>query len=171
MTANKSNLILIGMPGCGKSTIGKKLADIIKRPFIDVDEQIESFAKRRIPEIFKQGEDYFRDIETQVIYALEKEASTIISTGGGVVKREENIRSLKKNGVIIFINRHPDNIIKDIDTTSRPLLSNKKEQIFKLYQERVELYKKHCDIEIINDTTLENCLKRLICIYEEMNLL
>jgi shikimate kinase len=171
MVCKKYNLVLIGMPGCGKSTIGKKLANIINCTFIDVDELIEEISGKSIPEIFQQGEDNFRDIESSIIQDLENKTSAIISTGGGVIKRENNMTSLKRNGIIIFINRHPDNIIKDIDVASRPLLSNKKETLMKLYNERLELYKKYCDVEIINDSTIEETLAKVTLLCKEMDLL
>lgn len=171
MNCNKNNLILIGMPGCGKSTIGEKLAQMVNWSFIDVDHLIEESTGKKIPELFQVGEEHFRDIESDIVRSLEGKTSNIVSTGGGVVKREENIFSLKKHGLIIFVNRDPAEIIKDIDVESRPLLSNKRETILRLYDERFELYKKYCDVEIKNDSTMEEVISRILDICREVNLL
>jgi shikimate kinase len=171
MVSKKYNIILIGMPGCGKSTIGKRLAEIINWSFIDVDRFIEEKTGKSIPDIFLSGEDNFRDIESNIIQQLEVRTSTVISTGGGVVKREKNIESLKKHGIIIFINRSPEEILKDIDVASRPLLSSKKENLLKLYAERLELYKKYSDIEIANDSKLQVAIKKVHLLCKERGLL
>ncbi|WP_163192685.1 shikimate kinase [Clostridium thermarum] len=171
MELKKSNIVLIGMPGCGKSTIGRKLSARINWNFIDVDILIEERTGKSIPEIFQSGEDYFRDIESNVIEELEHKTSTVISTGGGIVKREKNIESLSKHGFIIFINRSPEKILKDIDIASRPLLSTKKENLLKLYAERIDLYKKYSDIEISNDCKLKATLNKLYLICKERGLL
>ncbi|SMB90364.1 shikimate kinase [Desulfonispora thiosulfatigenes DSM 11270] len=161
MEKESKNIVLIGMPGCGKTSIGKNLAEQLKMNFIDVDEYIEQKMQISIPEIFKQGEEHFRKIETRCIEELSKLSSTIISTGGGVVKSPLNIEFLKENGIIIFINRPLENIVNDIDIGVRPLLADGKEKIFKLYQDRIGLYNKYKDYEIINDSSLENVMEKM----------
>lgn len=159
---NKKNIILIGMPGCGKSTIGKKLADELKLPFCDVDEFIEEKSGLAIPQIFKKGEEHFRDIESDAVRQVASNYPAVISTGGGVVKRKENINTLKDSGIIIFINRPLDNIIKDINTETRPLVKNNLSAIYRLYEERLPLYKEYCDIEVLNDKELEYTVDSII---------
>lgn len=160
------NIVLIGMPGCGKTTIGQMLADRINMKFCDIDRFIEENEQKSVSDIFLNGEGHFRKIEAEAIKKISKISNTVISTGGGVVKSEVNINNLRQNGIIVYINRPIDNIISDIDVGVRPLLKDKKEKIFKLYEERKGLYKKYCTYEVINDTSLEevvNNIIRLIC--------
>ena len=91
----KTNILLIGMPGCGKSSIGSTLAKEINLDYIDMDDYIEQKHNTTISEMFKNGEDYFRDIETEVAKELSKREYSLISAGGGVVVREENMEYLK----------------------------------------------------------------------------
>lgn len=148
------NIVLIGMPGCGKSTIAKILGEKLNKEVVEMDEYIQEKYKMTIKEMFDINEDYFRDKETNVAEEISKTNDKIISTGGGIVTRKENIKYLKRNGIIIFINRPLENIISDIDSSTRPLLKDGKERLYKLYNERYDLYKTYCDIEIINDKTL-----------------
>ncbi|WP_129598634.1 shikimate kinase [Anaerophilus nitritogenes] len=156
------NIVLIGMPGCGKTTIGKLLAEKLDMDFCDLDEYIEKREEKSIPEIFEEGEDTFRKIEASVVKELSQNSDMIISTGGGVVKNPENIENLKTNGIILFINRPIENIVSDIDIYTRPLLQNGKEKIYKLYEERYLLYKKYCDEEMINDEDLQIVVDKII---------
>lgn len=144
------NLVLIGMPGCGKSTLGKVLAEKLNREFIDMDDYIEVNENKSIKEMFAISEEFFRDAESKYAKLLGQLDSHVISTGGGIVKRKENIVNLKKNSIIVFINRPVENIINDINTSTRPLLKGGIETIYKLYDERINLYKEYCDIEVCN---------------------
>ena len=154
----KRNLVLIGMPSCGKSTIGKLLAEQLHCPFIDMDEEIVKKAGKSIPDIFKEdGEPYFRDLETQVAKEVSKNTSVVISCGGGVVKKVENILSLKQNGILLYIKRDIDKLLSD---NSRPL-SSSKEAIFKLYEERYILYEKYSDRMIENNGTIIEVVRRI----------
>src|SRR3972149_7672422 len=104
----KSNIVLVGFMGTGKSVVGKKLAKVLKRELVDTDKLIEKKAGKPIPDIFSEnGEPYFRELESKVIEDISKKEKCIIITGGGVVLREENITNLKKNGVIICLNASP----------------------------------------------------------------
>lgn len=156
------NIALIGMPGSGKTTIGKKIAQKLSMDFADMDEMIEANEGKSIAEIFKNGEDYFRSLETDCARVLGSRESSVISTGGGIVKKKENIDYLKNNSIIIFINRHPDSIVNDVDIQMRPLLKDGAQIIYKLYDERIALYKKYCDIEVINDGNISDIIKEII---------
>ncbi|MCB2361234.1 shikimate kinase [Clostridium estertheticum] len=159
------NIILIGMPGCGKSEIGEILAEKIEMNFIDVDVFIESSTSRSITEIFKNGEDVFRDIESIAVMDLSKKNHVVISTGGGVIKRYENIINLKRNGIIIYINRPIENIVSDINIEGRPLLAKDPGRISKLFDERGPLYKKYCDYEVMNISEINDVVNDIIEIY------
>ncbi|NFR05115.1 shikimate kinase, partial [Clostridium botulinum] len=153
----EQNIVLIGMPGCGKTTIGKKLSENIGFKFCDIDEYIVNYTDQSINELFQKGEDYFRKIESKVIKEVCKEYPQIISTGGGIVKDYKNINELKKNGIIIFINRPLEDILSDINIRERPLLKEGSEKLYNIYKERYNLYKSYCNKEIINKN-LYNCI-------------
>lgn len=157
----RNNVILIGMPGCGKTTIGKILSKKIKISFIDMDEYIEKTEKKSITDIFEAGEEAFRDIESKVAEELAHMDNVVISTGGGVIKRKENITALREKGFIVFINRPLNKIMEDVDTETRPLLKEGKEKLKKLYEERFDYYRCYCDFEIVNDESLEKAAESI----------
>lgn len=155
------NIVLIGMPGCGKSTIGRLVNSETGLRFIDLDDYIVESNHMSIEEMFNHGEDFFRDKETEAVKEASRNLGAIISTGGGVIKREENMERLKKNGVIIFIDRSPEKIIETLDDSVRPLLKDGVKRIFALYKERYELYKKYSDIVIFNNEELEKSVNEV----------
>lgn len=157
--SKKENIVLIGMPGCGKSTIGKMLSEKLNKELIDSDVEIEKVITCQIKDFLTESnEEEFRDIESNVINNISLLNNKIISTGGGAVKRSGNIKSLKGNGLIIFIDRSIDNIKTD-DT--RPLSSNI-EKLNKLYKERYPLYKKACDYEVSNNGDIHDTVNKII---------
>ncbi len=151
---NKTNIVLIGMPGSGKTTIGKLLAEDIGFEFIDTDDEIIKRENKSIPEIFKEvGEAGFRKIETEVIKSVALKQGAVISTGGGVVLNPVNIELLCENGRIYFIDRPLENLTA---TSDRPLSSNKSD-LEKRYQERYPIYCSTCDKHIkISDNPIDN---------------
>ncbi len=156
------SITLIGMPGCGKTTIGRLLSKRLTYDFIDMDFYIEQTQNKTISEIFENGEKYFRDIETDVCKILSKKINTVISTGGGVIKKEENIRYLKENSIVVFIDRPLEDILGDVEVEKRPLLANGKEAVYKLYDERYELYKQYCDYTVKNTKSLKFVVDEII---------
>ena len=139
---NKKNIILTGMPGSGKSTIGKILK-LENYTFVDTDEEIEKRCSCSIKELIQtKGEEYFRNLETQIIKEFSSKKYLIISTGGGAILREENINSLKENGIIFFINAKLERLSA---SDSRPL-SDTKEKLIQFYNERINLYISSADI-------------------------
>ena len=155
------NIVLIGMPGSGKTTISKALSKSIDWPVIDLDEYLVDYFKMSIPEMFEISEDYFRSLETKVCKLLKDKQNTILSCGGGVVLREENIAYLKENGIVCLLNRDLERIMENVDTTSRPLLKEGKNKLIKLYEERWPLYLKSADIIIDNNSTIEQTIDQL----------
>lgn len=155
------SVALIGMPGCGKTTIGKLLAKKMNFEFIDMDSYIEVSSKSTIKKLFELGEEHFRNQETKACRELAKKDRTVISTGGGVVKREENMRLLKENCTVVFIDRDIDDILSDIDYSSRPLLKDgRRENLQRLYNERYELYKKYCDFSVKNSSDISTAVEK-----------
>ena len=142
---DKRNLVLIGMPGCGKSTIGKAVAKEINKEFIDCDEEIVRITGKKIPEIFAEsGEEGFRKIESEVIAELSKKQSCVIATGGGAILNKRNIDLLKENGIALFIDRPLSQLVT---TDDRPLSSNR-ELLEKRYNERYSIYCERADIRL-----------------------
>lgn len=158
----KKNIVLIGMPGCGKTTIGKALYKKLEFDFVDVDRYIEEKSGKDIPELFDKGEDYFRSLEREAVCELSKEETLIISTGGGVIKNYANIKDLKKNGVVIFIDRPVDHIAQDVEVSHRPLLKDGVQKLYDLFNERYELYKKYCDFHVMNDSDIEKTVEKIM---------
>lgn len=159
------NVVLIGMPSSGKSTIGKKVAEILKREFIDIDQEIERAENKTIPEIFNEkGEEYFRKVEKQITLSTCSLSGKVISTGGGVVKDKDNLFSLKQNGKVILIERDLNKLLTD----GRPL-SKDKESIRLLYEERKGLYDAFKDAKIQNDGDIDDAVKGVITAYENLN--
>ncbi len=162
MQKSDKNIVLIGMPGCGKTTIGRLLANRLGMNFCDVDSYIETKEGRSIPEIFSlYGEEYFRKLEASAVKEVSQYKSFVISSGGGVVKSRDNMEKLKRNAIIIFINRNLDDIISDIQTKGRPLLKDSKENLYKLYEERIDLYKAYCHYEVKNHQSIENIVDKI----------
>lgn len=162
MNKISKNIVLIGMPGCGKSSIGEKLAKHLNLEFCDVDAYIEKKYNMTISEIFKNGEEYFRKIESSVLEEISKSYPTVISTGGGIIKNYKNIEILKRNGIIIYINRPLEEIVKDIDIENRPLMATGTQRLYSLYEERHQLYEDYSDIEIKNNTSEDDAVIKII---------
>lgn len=152
------NVILIGMSGSGKSTVGKEVADLLGREFIDTDQEIIKLDGRDIPTIFKEsGEDYFRSLEKKVIKDVCKLNGKVIATGGGVVKYDENLYPLKSNGKTFWIKRD----LNALDVSGRPLVKDI-ETAKKLFEERKDKYSAFSDFIVDNDGSVIQTAKGVI---------
>ena len=160
MFEKRDKVVLIGMPGCGKTTFGKVLANELKYNFIDMDDYVEEISNKSIKDLFAESEDVFRNWETEACKQLVNKKKVIISSGGGVIKKNENISILKKEAIIVFIDRPVDNIAKDVQVSTRPLLKDGKEALYKLYDERYELYKNTADITIVNNGFIKDVINK-----------
>ena len=133
----KRNVVLIGMPTSGKSTSGKKLSSILNKQFIDTDEVILKMIEGSISDfIHKEGEQRFRDLETEVVKESAKQCGSVIATGGGAILREKNIDALRQNGVIYFLDRPLSNLQVASD---RPL-SSSRDALTKMFSDRYNIY-------------------------------
>ena len=149
--SSKENIVLTGMPGSGKSTVGR-LIKLDGYTFIDTDAEIEARCGCTIKELIAtKGEKYFRDLESEVIRDVSSESCCIISTGGGAILREENVRALKRNGKLFFINAALSRLCA---TDDRPL-SNTEDKLVKLYNERIRIYQVTADVVVPDMTTPE----------------
>lgn len=143
----KKNIILIGMMGCGKTTIGHLLDEKITNfQYVDIDKEIEKEAKKSIPEIFEQdGEEHFRDIENRIFSRFCNYHNQVISTGGGIVEKAENMNIMKENGVVFYLRANIDSLFERvIKTNNRPkLLGDNPKQVLKdLIKKREPNYNK-----------------------------
>lgn len=153
------NVVLIGMPGCGKTVIGRRLAAALNRPFFDLDREIEKAAGKTIPQIFAEdGEEEFRRIETACCIEAGKMCGCVISTGGGVVTRAQNKAPLRQNGTLVFLIRP----LESLATAGRPLLQTHGVQ--ELAEQRMPLYNSWADVKMFNTgiyPTVENLIRFL----------
>ncbi|MDL2310653.1 AAA family ATPase [Peptostreptococcaceae bacterium OttesenSCG-928-C18] len=141
------NIVLIGMPGSGKSSIGEKIAKKLKRKFVDIDKEIEKYTNMKIPKIFKKhGEKHFREIEKKLTKEISKETGIVISTGGGIVLDKENYEPLKQNGYIVLIDRD----LKKLSTKGRPLSQGGLEKLEEIKRERESKYEAFSDVKVKN---------------------
>ena len=154
------NIYLVGMPGCGKSTIGKKISENLGIEFLDLDDYIVSCSKRSIADMFEEGEAVFRNAETSCLKEVTKNENLIVATGGGVVVTPENIKIMKKSGIVIFIDCDVDVILKNSSLEGRPLLKDKT-KIYDLYSDRIALYKKSAMHEVLNNGTIDETIKNI----------
>lgn len=151
------NIVLIGMPGCGKSTLGQLLASSLNKVFVDADEEIERLAGMSIPEIFKKcSESGFRSLETKVLQELGKKSNLVIATGGGCVTQEANYDALHQNGHIIWIQR----ALNSLPTDGRPLSQTNK--LEDLYAARKPMYTRFADTIVQNDTDLTLVVRNIL---------
>ena len=155
METNKKNIFLIGFMGCGKSTMAKLLAEKMEMTLVEMDETIEKEEGRTINEIFAtDGENYFRDVESQLIVRIADEGGMVVSCGGGAILREENVANMKKNGMVIYFSATPETIYQRVkNSTNRPLLNGNMnvEYITQLMEKRISRYEKAADKTIIVD--------------------
>ena len=140
------NIILIGMMGSGKTTVGKLLAGCLRRPFVDTDALIEEREGRSIPDIFEQdGEDVFRALELEVSRELSLQSSLVIACGGGLPAQAEAIAALKQNGLVFWLDRDPGETYDALDVSRRPLARSGRDGFIRRYQDRAPIYQKWSD--------------------------
>lgn len=157
-------IAFIGMMGCGKTSMSKEISKILSLEYISIDEEIEKASKSTITDIFDTyGEEYFRKIESKCLLKFINSNNCIVDCGGGIVINSKNIADLKDHDfTIVFIDRKPNQIIKDINMKNRPLIKKNPNKIYDIYNERIELYKLSADIIIENDKTYNEILLKII---------
>lgn len=162
LSAQMQNIILVGMPGCGKTTVGSLLAKSLGRTFVDADALIVSMAGKSIPDIFAQdGEPSFRDWETAALQELGKQSGLVIATGGGCVTQNRNYPLLRQNGRIFWLQRDPDSL----PTEGRPLSQAGK--LSEMYRIRKPMYEAFSDHSVDNIGTPEDAVTKILALLEE----
>ena len=145
------NVVLIGMPGSGKSKLGKAISRELGREYIDTDKTIEE-KYGSISEIFeKSGEEFFRKIETEAVKEAALKDDAVISTGGGVILKPENMDALKQSGVIIYLKAGEETVFRRTVKSDRPLIKGDREKVKNLLTAREPLYEKYADYVINAD--------------------
>ena len=154
----KRNIVLCGMPSSGKTTVGKEIAKVFGKKFIDTDDVVVEKRKESISDIFeKYGEGEFRKEERLAIEELSKENGLVIATGGGAVLDENNVRALRRNGVILFLDRSLENLVA---TADRPLSSDT-EKLKNLFEKRYDVYKSCADAVIPADGEIADVVEKI----------
>ncbi len=161
-----NNVVLIGFMGAGKSTIGKILAEKLEKRFIETDDLIEEKAEKSIPKIFEEeGENRFREYEKKVIKEITAIGDAVISCGGGVVLNSENIKRLKKKGVVVLLTASLEEILQRIsEDTNRPLMST---DLRALLKERAPLYASAADITVNTECSVNTVIDTIMRRYYE----
>ena len=161
-------IALIGMPGCGKTSIAKALADTLNKKFIDIDSFIE-LKYGKIDDLFKISENHFRDIETKALKECLLNDDIILSTGGGIIIKEINRELLKDNCITIFINRKVEDIINTTNFSNRPLLKENIEKIHVLYDERIDKYYKSSNHVINSNNVFNDTIDKILKYLNSIN--
>lgn len=157
LSTEMQNIVLVGMPGCGKTTVGKALAEKLNRPFFDADEEIlKRTGKSAAAWIEACGEAVFRQKETEVLESLCKQSGTVIATGGGAVTVPENADILRQNSIVFFINRD----IAALPTEGRPL--SKATALTEMFKVRLPMYQSICDKEIAANGSVQAVVRRIL---------
>jgi len=158
-----SNLVLVGMPGSGKTTVGRRCAAALGRTLIDTDTEIEKRAGKTIPQIFlDDGEAAFRAQEAEIIAELGRGCGKVISTGGGAVLNATNRQNLKMNGVVVRIMRP----LEQLTTNGRPL-SKDLATLRRMEEERAPLYDACADLSVMNDCAMNDCVRKVLEGFDE----
>lgn len=146
------HIFLIGMPGCGKSSLGKKSAGYLGINYVDTDQRIERVFGMPTSQVFQvYGEQAFRNAETNMLIHLTREPGALVSTGGGTVLRERNRAIMRNHGIIVLIDRPLHQIMGDIKLNRRPLLAQKGlSEVERLYHERMPIYREVADVILDN---------------------
>ncbi|MDO5301787.1 MAG: shikimate kinase [Tissierellia bacterium] len=161
-----NNIILIGMPGSGKSTVGRAIAKKLDLEFLDIDTMVVEREGKEIRRIFEEdGEAHFREVEHLCVLEAAKAQGVIISTGGGTILREDSVAALRASGQVFWLNRPLEELIP---TDERPL-GDTREKIEALYHQRYSLYEAAAHVEVVGETA-EDAAEKIVEYYREGDL-
>ena len=164
------HIFLVGMPGSGKSALGRRVALKLQTPYLDTDTYLAEITGMNTAQLYETyGEAAFRDGETRLLMELVSATPGIISTGGGVALRPENRRLMRTHGYVVLIDRPIDDILMDIRAEKRPLLAQKgREEIERIYEERMPVYRSVADVVLDNGNGFQNGLAALELIARQL---
>lgn len=164
----RTNIVLIGMPGSGKSTVGRLLAERLFLRFADTDAMVEA-QHGIIQTLFDTlGEPAFREMELQAARQTAARQNTVISTGGGIVQTAPAINALKETGIVVYVDRPLEILLAEVDIWGRPLLAGGRQQLITLFNRRRALYQQYADITVVNNGSAQQCADEIIRKLEEM---
>lgn len=156
------NIVLIGMPGSGKTAVGALVAEKLGRRLQDTDAMVEAAEGMTIPELFSlRGEEYFRGSESAAVRKAASEHGAVIATGGGAVLRPENVAALRETGILCFLDRPPEAIAGE-EHGGRPLIGGDREKVFELYRQRIGLYRAAAEYTVPNRGTAREAAELLL---------
>ena len=168
----RKNIILCGFMGCGKSTVGKQLSEKMGMKFIDTDSYIEQKEGMTISKIFaEKGEDYFRSLELEVCKELSNLHAAVISTGGGTLLKDENVKAIKKNGVVFLLNVSSNTVLTRLKSDdTRPLLQreDKEKAVKMMLSQRTPLYNRAADYVIDAEESPRKVCSRIMSVYNSI---
>lgn len=157
------NIILIGMMGCGKTTVGKLLSTRLGRTLVDTDQLIESREGLTVPEIFEaQGEEYFRSLEAGVAMALSLREDLIVACGGGLPLEEGPMGALKQTGTVVWLDRPAEDIFDHVDLSDRPLAGTDRGEFVKRAEARRQVYAAWADVTVTDFTSPVSTAARVL---------
>ena len=157
------HIFLIGMPGAGKTTVGKMLAKELGRDFYDLDQTIQDKVGKSVQNIYiYDGKDAFSEYEYSTIKELIHNKPSVIATGGGTVTYDKTVKLMRNNGLVVFVNRDVNHILDDLDLEIRPLVKESIEYIFNVYEERYPLYEEAAHIKIGNEGSITDAVQEII---------
>ena len=161
------NIFLIGFMGCGKSTVASKLNQMYGMHVVEMDQEISNRQKMSIPDIFEQyGEEYFRDLESNLLQEIQTGTNQVVSCGGGVVLRAKNVAEMRKNGRIVLLTAKPENVLKRVrGNNDRPILKGRKtvKDIVELMEARRAKYEAAADIVVsTDDKSIEEICREIL---------
>lgn len=163
------NIVLIGMMGCGKTTVGGLLAQRLDRPLVDTDTLIEERQGRSIPDIFSaDGEACFRVLELELCRELSGREGLVIACGGGLPLRDEAIAALKESGLVFWLDRDPGETYDSLDVSGRPLAQAGRADFLRRYRDRAPVYRRWADHVIPCGAGPENAAAQIAAIYTEV---
>ena len=165
------NIILCGFMGSGKTSVGTALAKALNKDFIDLDKYIEQAEGITVSEIFARfGENYFRDLETKAVTLLGSQSGRVISLGGGTLLKSENIKPLKQNGIIFYLDVNADTVLNRLKyDTTRPLLKNNKQQVvYDLINARAPIYKAAADYTVDSNGSVDDAVNQILKIINSL---
>jgi shikimate dehydrogenase len=158
----RSNIVLIGMPGSGKSTVGRLLSDRLGLSFVDTDAMVEA-THGSIPVIFAaKGEAIFRGYELSAAREAASLVRVVLSTGGGIVQTEQAMLALRESGIIVYVDRPLETLLMETETEGRPLLADGRSALIALYEKRYQLYRGYADIIVENTADAQSCAENII---------
>lgn len=156
------NLYLVGLPGAGKTTVGRIVSRRLGVRFVDLDRLISEREGASVPDLFRADETLFRDKEAEALrWVKEHLDRCVVATGGGIVERPENVELLQRE-TVLYVVRHPRSILSTLNTEKRPVFGDDPNRIYGLAQRRIPLYESVADVRVSNNRSLRSCIGRVL---------